>query len=89
MDVSDQILQQHLLYGGSDNTNADWRCIVSINYAHGTSIHSPIEVSFSSYPLHNEVQRLRWSNGCREYFHKVNLNIDSVNGCLEDEGYEC
>jgi len=90
MDVSEQILKHHLIYGGSDNTNAD-RCAASysINYAHGTSIYNPIEVSFTSIPYTMKFKDSIGLTGVENLFYKVNLKIDMVNGCLEDDGYEC
>lgn len=90
MDVSDQILRFHELYGGSDNTNPDrLAASYSINYAHGTSINNPIEVSFTSIPYTMKFKDSVGLMGVENIFYKVNLNIDRVGGCLEDEGYEC
>jgi len=90
MDVTDQVLQHHLLYGGSDNTSPDnTSASFSINYANGTSIHSPIEVSFTSVPYTMKFKESVGLHGIENCFYKINLNIDSVNGCLEDDGYEC
>jgi len=90
MDVSDQILHTHMMYGGSDNTNADRvSASYSINYAHGTSIANAIEVSFTSIPYTMKFKDSVGLMGVENIFYKVNLDVDRVGGCLEDEGYEC
>lgn len=90
MDVTDQVLQSHILYGGSDNTNArNTSASFSINYAHGTSIHKPIEASFTSIPYTMKFQEALGLPGVDNCFYKVNLDVESVSGCLEDDGYEC
>ncbi len=91
MDVTQEILNNHLLYGGSDNTAPGGLAVSkSLNYAKGASIQKPVLENVSVLP-----RRLKYADtvglfGAENVFVKVNLNIkDTGNLCFEEPGWEC
>ena len=91
MDVSEQILQNHLIYGASDNTApAGLSSSRSLNYANGPSITRPDTISISSIPYALKYQDSVGLFGAENYFVKVSVsvNLQFVNEFFEEEDWE-
>ena len=91
MDVTQEILNNHLVYGSSDNTAPSGiAASKSLNYAKGASIQKPVLENVSVLP-----RRLKYADtvglfGAENVFVKVDLNIkDTGNLCFEEPGWEC
>lgn len=91
MDVTQEILNNHLTYGASDNTApGGLAASKSLNYAKGASIQKPVLENVSVVP-----RRLKYADtvglfGAENVFIKVDLNIkDTGNLCFEEPGWEC
>ena len=91
MDVTQEILNNHLLYGASDNTApGGLAASKSLNYAKGASIQKPVLERVTVVP-----RRLKYADtvglfGAENVFVKVDLNIlDTGNLCFEEPGWEC
>lgn len=91
MDVTREILNNHLVYGASDNTNPNGLAASkSLNYAKGASIQRPVLENVSVVP-----RRLKYADtvglfGAENVFVKVDLNIkDTGNLCFEEPGWQC
>ena len=91
MDVTREILNNHLVYGASDNTNpSGLAASKSLNYAQGASIQRPVLENVSVVP-----RRLKYADtvglfGAENVFVKVDLNIkDTGNLCFEEPGWQC
>ena len=92
MDVTEEILQNHLIYGGSDNTAPDGLSSSrSLNYASGPSITRPDNVSISLIPYSLKYQDAVGLFGTENYFVKINVNVDLeyVTACFEEMFWEC
>jgi hypothetical protein len=91
MDVTQEILNNVLLYGASDNTAPQGlSASKSLNYAKGASIQRPVLEKVSVLP-----RRLKYADtvglfGAENVFIKVDLNIiDTGNLCFEEPDWEC
>jgi len=91
MDITQQILNNHLVYGSSDNTNpGGLAASKSLNYAKGASMQKPVTENVSVVP-----RRLKYADtvglfGAENVFIKVDLNIiDTGNLCFEEPGWDC
>ena len=91
MDVTQEILNNHLVYGASDNTApGGLAASKSLNYAKGASIQKPVLENVSVVP-----RRLKYADtvglfGAENVFIKVDLNIkDTGNLCFEEPGWQC
>ena len=91
MDVTQEILNNHLIYGASDNTApGGLSSSKSLNYAKGASIQKPVLEKVSVVP-----RRLKYADtvglfGAENVFIKVDLNIqDTGNLCFEEPDWEC
>ena len=91
MDVSQEILNNHLVYGASDNTAPQGLAASkSLNYAKGASIQKPVLEKVSIVP-----RRLKYADtvglfGAENVFIKVDLNVkDTGNLCFEEPGWQC
>lgn len=91
MDVTQEILNNHLIYGASDHTApGGLSASKSLNYAKGASIQKPVLENVSVVP-----RRLKYADtvglfGAENVFIKVDLNIlDTGNLCFEEPGWEC
>ena len=91
MDVTQEILNNVLMYGASDNTAPQGLAASkSLNYAKGASIQKPVLENVSVVP-----RRLKYADtvglfGAENVFIKVDLNIkDTGNLCFEEPGWEC
>ena len=91
MDITDQILQHHKIYGSSDFTaqfaTASSR---SLNYANGASIQKPELERVTTIPRTINYQDSVGLFGSENHFIKVDLKLQNpVSACFEEEGWEC
>ena len=91
MDVTDQIIRHHQLYGGSDNTSQSYTSSSrSLNYARGASIQKPETDRVTTIPHILKYEDSVGLFGSENHFVKVQLNIQNpVAECFDDPGYEC
>lgn len=91
MDVSEQIIQNHLIYGASDNTaHAGLSSSRTLNYANGPTITRPDSISISSIPYALKYQDSVGLFGAENYFVKisVSVNLNFVNQTFEEQNWE-
>ena len=91
-DVTQRILDRHIIYGASDNTNPAYASSnKSLNYATGGSINSPQQDRVTIIPYTMNYSDTVGLFGKENHFVKVNVNIDPVAAfkCFEEEGWEC
>jgi len=92
MDVTNEILKNHLIYGASDYT-ASYRHAAgrSLNYADGPSITRPAYQSVSIIPYVLKYESSVGLFGAENYFVKVTLDIqNNARGvCYEEPFWEC
>ena len=92
MDVTAEILQNHLIYGASDNTApAGLSSSRSLNYANGPSITRPDQIKVRLIPYTLKYQDSVGLFGAENYFVKVSVNLDTnvAAKCFEEEGWDC
>ena len=92
MDVTEEILRNHLIYGGSDNTAAHTLSASrSLNYAHGASISKPDVEKLSIIPFTLKYEDAVGLFGAENYFVRVDVNIDRnyTLGCYEEPYWQC
>ena len=92
MDVTEEILQNHLIYGASDNTAPQGLSASrSLNYAAGPSITRPDNVNISLIPYALKYKGAVGLFGTENYFVKVKVNLDPtiVFKCYEEPFWEC
>ena len=91
MNVTDQVLRSHIKYGGSDNTNpSGLSASYSLNYAKGGSITNPDRSSLITHiPFTLNFKDAVGLFGAENYYHRVDLRVDGVSGCIEPPGWEC
>jgi hypothetical protein len=91
-DVTQRILDRHIIYGSSDNTNPAYASSnKSLNYATGGSIHSPQQDRVTIIPYTINYSDTVGLFGKENHFVKVNVNIDPTVAfaCFEEPGWEC
>ena len=91
-DVTQRILDRHIIYGGSDSTQPGYLSSnKSLNYATGGSITSPELNTVSIIPYTINYQDTVGLFGKENHFVKVNVNInkETAFACFEEEGWEC
>ena len=91
MDITDQILAHHQVYGSSDFTaqfaTASSR---SLNYANGASIQRPEQERVTTIPRSISYQDAVGLFGAENHFVKVTAKIQNpVSACYEEPGWEC
>lgn len=92
MNVTQEIQQNHIVYGASDYTApSGLAASKSLNYAKGPSITNPDRASLSVIPF-----TLRYADsvglfGAENYFIRVDVSITTgvALACFEEEGWEC
>lgn len=91
MDVTDQILQSHLIIGGSDNTAAhSLSPSRSLNYAQGPSMQRPIDERVTVLPRRLHYEDSVGLFGAENVFVRVKLDIkDTGNLCFEEPYWLC
>ena len=91
-DVTQRILDRHIIYGSSDNTNPAYLSSNrSLNYGSGGSIQSPEQDRVSIIPYTINYQDTVGLFGKENHFIKVNVNInkEAAFACFEEEDWEC
>ena len=91
MDVTEQILSHHQIYGSSDNTNqsyvASGQCF---NYSKGNTIQKPVEYGITVFPFKADLKGEVGLFGAENVFYKFNINVkDNATFCLEEPGWDC
>jgi len=91
-DVSQRILDRHIIYGGSDNTNPRYASAnKSLNYHGGGSISKPEQDKVSIIPFTLNYNDTVGLFGSENHFVKVTVNIDrdNANLCFEEPDWAC
>ena len=91
MDITDEILQHHKIYGSSDFT-AQFATASSkaLNYAEGASIQKPETMMVTTIPRQITYQDTVGLFGAENHFVRVDLKIQNpVSACYEEPGWEC
>jgi hypothetical protein len=92
MDVTEEILRNHLIYGASDNTAPhNLSASKSLNYARGASIQRPIEERVTVIPRTLNYQDTTGLFGAENCFVRVNVDVplDITLKCYEEPFWEC
>jgi len=91
-DVTQRILDRHIIYGGSDNTNPKYASDnKSLNYRGGGSITKPEQDRVSIIPFTLNYNDTVGLFGAENHFVKVTVKIDRDNAfrCFEEVDWEC
>ena len=91
MDVTNEILYNHLIYGGSDNTNPAYtsssKCL---NYANGGTMQRAETQRVTVLPFVINYQDTVGLHGSENHFVKIQLKLDGLAlECYEEEGWRC
>ena len=92
MDVSEEILQNHLIYGASDYTNPrTLSASKSLNFAKGASIQNPIQEKLTILPFTYNYKDSVGLFGAENCFIRVDVRIDPsvALACIEEDYWEC
>ena len=92
MDVTEEILYNHLIYGASDNTAPQGLSSSrALNYAAGPSITRPDKINVSLIPYNLHYKGAVGLFGTENYFVKVTVSLDPnvVSKCFEETFWEC
>nr|BDD47522.1 hypothetical protein 95 [Pelagibacteraceae bacterium] len=92
MDVTQEILNNNIIYGASDYTApGSLAASKSLNYADGPSIQRPAHREISTVPHTFRFESQVGLFGAENYFTKIQLKIigDRVFACFEEPGWEC
>ena len=92
MNVTQEIQQNHIVYGASDYTApGGLSASKSLNYAKGPSINNPDSASVSVIPYTFRYADSVGLFGAENYFLKVDVEIATniARACFEEEGWEC
>ena len=92
MDVTEEILYNHLIYGASDNTAPQGLSSSrALNYAAGPSITRPDKLNVSLIPYNLHYKGTVGLFGTENYFVKVTVSLDPnvVSKCFEEPFWEC
>ena len=92
MDVTEQILQNHLTYGASDNTAPQGLAAAkSLNFANGASIQRPEKQRVTIIPYTLKYSGSTGLFGAENYFVRVEADVplDFTLACFEEEFWEC
>ena len=91
MDVTNQILQHHRIYGSSESTHQGYVASGScFNYSKGNTIQKPIEYKVTVFPFKLDLKGEVGLFGAENVFFKFNINVkDAGTFCLEEPGWTC
>ena len=91
MDVTPQILQNHRVYGASDNTNQGYVASSrALNYGKGPSIQRPENEKVTNLPRKIAFKDTVGLFGTENHFVRVQMNIQNpLLGCYAEPGWEC
>lgn len=89
--VTDQIRQSHLIYGGSDHMQpGGLSASKSLIFANGASIQRPIQEKVTVLPYTLHYQGTVGLFGAENCFVRVHLDLrDYAGGCYEEPYWEC
>jgi len=90
--VTQRILDRHIIYGASDNTNPAYSSSNrSLNYAEGGSITRPENERVTIIPFNLKYNDTVGLFGKENHFIRVNVNIDRsvAYSCFEEDGWSC
>ena len=91
-DVTQRILDRHIIYGGSDNTRPSYASSnSSLNYATGGSIVSPEKQRVTIIPFELKYKDTVGLFGKENHFIRIDVQIDKsiAFACFEEEDWEC
>lgn len=91
-DVTQRILDRHIIYGGSDNTSPNYlSSSKSLNYAEGGSIQKPQQDRVTIIPYTLGYSDTVGLFGKENHFIKVTLEVDPsvALACFEEPGWRC
>ena len=91
MDITDQILRHHQIYGSSDFTAQHATSSSrALNYANGASIQKPELERVTTIPRVINYQDTVGLFGSENHFIRVDLKLQNpVSACFEEPGWEC
>ena len=91
MDITDQILAHHRIYGASDYTNPAYNSSArQLNYANGASIVKPDVTKIGAIPFTLKFQDSVGLFGTENYFIRVDLKVEgAVLSCFEEPFWFC
>ena len=92
MDVTNEILQNHIIYGASDYTAAHRHAAGrSLNYADGPSIQRPVKQEVSIIPFTLKYESDVGLFGAENYFVRVDLKLLGIASgfCFEEPYWDC
>jgi len=84
MDVTNEILLNHILYGGSENTNPGYTSTSkALNYANGATINAPVKERISKIPFEFKFQDTVGLMGTENTFIRIEVNaVDTGNDII-------
>jgi len=86
VDVTQQILRYHQLYGGSDNTQAaGLAASKSLNYAQGATLQRPLKVNASVIPYTFNFKDQIGLFGAENVYVRVDIDIKTIIGSIYEE----
>jgi len=91
-DVTQRILDRHIIYGASDNTQHAYASSnKSLNYANGGSIHSPEKQRVTIIPFELKYNDTVGLFGKENHFVRIDVDIDKTIAfaCFEETDWEC
>ena len=91
-DVTQRILDRHIIYGASDNTGTEYlSSSKSLNYAEGGSINKPQQDRVTIIPFTLGYSDTVGLFGKENHFVRVNVAINPsiAFACFEEEDWEC
>ncbi len=91
-DVTQRILDRHIIYGASDSTMPQYTsCNKSLNYAEGGSINSPQKDRVTIIPFEINYQDTVGLFGKENHYIRVDvaINKEYAFACFEEQGWEC
>ena len=92
MNVTEEILQNHLFYGASDNVSSQTLSASrSLQYASGPSITRPAVEDLNIIPFKFKYEDSVGLFGAENHFVRVNVNVDTnfSKSCFEEMFWEC
>ena len=92
MDVTEQILHNHLIYGPSDNTAPQGLAASkSLNFTDGGTIQKAEDQRVTIIPFTLQYQGTTGLHGAENYFVKVQteISLDITLRCFEEPFWEC
>jgi len=91
MDITDQVLAHHRIYGSSDCTNPAYNSSArQLNYAVGGSITKPEVTKIGAIPFRLNYQDAVGLFGAENYFVRIDLNVQgAVLNCFEEPFWLC